>query len=358
MKIWIDLATAPQVHFFRPIIGELEKRGVGTLITTRRFTETVPLADRSGFPHTVLGAHGGKSLLRKGVMIALRSIQLAKHIRGDEIRLAISHGSYSQALCAKMTGIPFITFQDYEGHPGNHILCRVAKKIYVPTMFDQTELRRYGASDTLIETYMDLKERVYLSDFVPDSTILKRLDIRQNEILVTVRPPSSVSTYHRFENPLFDELLSFLSSQENLKVVLISRGQTQKEIYQSKNLPNVIIPEGVIDGPNLIFHSDLVAGAGGTMNREAVVLGTPVYTLFGGKMGSVDRNLINKGWMRRIQSIEDIWGIELNKKPAIFQESLVEGESVVRKLVDRILEISWESDGNRRESVANGRLPG
>ena len=44
-----------------------------------------------------------------------------------------------------------------------------------------------------------------------------------------------------------------------------------------------MIPEHAIDAQSLVALSDLVVSAGGTMNREAVALGVPVYTTFAGR---------------------------------------------------------------------------
>ena len=58
-----------------------------------------------------------------------------------------------------------------------------------------------------------------------------------------------------------------------------------------------IVPEHAIDAPSLIALADLVVSAGGTMNREAVALGTPVWTTFEGRLGAVDERLIAEGRM-------------------------------------------------------------
>ncbi len=58
---------------------------------------------------------------------------------------------------------------------------------------------------------------------------------------------------------------------------------------------NLIVPERAIDAQSLIAYADLVVSAGGTMNREAVALGTPVFTTFAGRMGGVDEALIAAG---------------------------------------------------------------
>ena len=58
--------------------------------------------------------------------------------------------------------------------------------------------------------------------------------------------------------------------------------------------------EQAIDAPSLIAFADLVVSAGGTMNREAVALGTPVVTTFEGRLGAVDEDLISSGRMAQL----------------------------------------------------------
>jgi predicted glycosyltransferase len=54
-----------------------------------------------------------------------------------------------------------------------------------------------------------------------------------------------------------------------------------------------------------------VISAGGTMNREAVALGTPVFTTFEGRLGAVDEQLLSDGRMQRLERPQDI---ELRKR--------------------------------------------
>jgi len=42
------------------------------------------------------------------------------------------------------------------------------------------------------------------------------------------------------------------------------------------------------------------------MNREAVALGTPVFTVFEGRLGAVDEELLRDGRLRRLRSPEDL----------------------------------------------------
>ena len=67
-----------------------------------------------------------------------------------------------------------------------------------------------------------------------------------------------------------------------------------------------IVPEHAIDAQSLIAFADVVVSAGGTMNREAVALGTPVYTVFEGRLGAVDERLISEGRLRRLTSPDQL----------------------------------------------------
>jgi predicted glycosyltransferase len=47
------------------------------------------------------------------------------------------------------------------------------------------------------------------------------------------------------------------------------------------------------------------------MNREAVALGVPVYTTYGGRLGGVDESLIRTG---RLRPLSDVRALELTKR--------------------------------------------
>jgi hypothetical protein len=338
MKIWVDIANSPQVLFMSPIIAELRRRGCELVITTRRHSETVLLADRYGFSHTVIGAHGGGTLIGKGGAIITRALRLIWFLRHHHIDLAISGSSFSQALAAKWMRVPLVAFNDYEGNPGMHIICRVARKILVPNVFSKQNLFHYGASSDQIESYQGLKENIYLSEFTPDQMFLENAGIAPHKILVTMRPASDVSAYHQFENPLFEKALNYIACHDNTIVVVLPRNASQRQKYEALDLSNVIFPSGILDGPNLIYYSDLVVGAGGTMNREAVVLGSSVYSLFMGLLGSVDQHLIDSGKLIWIKDDSEIQMIKLAKKNKSDANFKITGQNLVTEIVNKILD--------------------
>ena len=141
-----------------------------------------------------------------------------------------------------------------------------------------------------------------------------------------VRTPPEVSLYHRFENDLFRQVLERLRGEQ---AVVLPRTPAQRE--ELARAGGFFVPERAVDAQSLIAFADLVISAGGTMNREAVALGTPVYTTFEGRLGAVDELLLREGRMHRLSNPDQIV-LEKREAPA--------GERVrrdPRKLVDLLL---------------------
>jgi predicted glycosyltransferase len=124
------------------------------------------------------------------------------------------------------------------------------------------------------------------------------LGLDRSQPLAVVRTPPVVSLYHRFENDVFADVLTRLRGTQTVVLPRIPEQRAQ--------LDGFIVPERAIDAQSLIAYADLVVSAGGTMNREAVALGTPVWTTFEGRMGAVDERLIAEGRLRRLRDAGEI----------------------------------------------------
>jgi hypothetical protein len=209
---------------------------------------------------------------------------------------------------------------DYEHQPANHLAFRLAAKVIVPRAFPAAELRKYGARLRKVKRYRGTKEDVYLADFVPDPSFvatLRKLNIASDDVLVVARPPAREALYHRFENELFDHLLAQLNAQPGAKIVLLPRSDAQRAEYERLQFGNLIIPHHILDGANLIAAADLVASAGGTMNREAAALGVPAISVYAGKWAAIDEELLREGQLQRISSREEITGLSIGKKSGL-----------------------------------------
>jgi uncharacterized protein len=301
VRIWVDLTNSPHVLVLRPVIEQLRAEGHDVQVTARDFAQTLGLCERFGIEYTAIGAHRGGRLLDKARGLADRSYALTRWARGRRFDLAFGHGSNDVTIAAKLLRIPCSTMFDYEWATVQHnVNCRLARAIVVPDVIPPERLYRYGARGKL-RPYEGLKEEYYLSDFEPDEAVLAELRLDRSEPIAVVRTPPAVSLYHRFENDLFAQVLQKLRGSQ--AVVLPRTGEQRSELERTGGF---IVPEQAIDAQSLIAYADLVVSAGGTMNREAVALGTPVFTVFEGRLGAVDERLIADGRLKRLTHADDV----------------------------------------------------
>jgi uncharacterized protein len=333
MRIWIDLTAPAHPVVFRPLITRLRARGHELLVTARDYAQTIDLCRLHGIEPTVVGRHGGASMAYKAAGLASRSARLYRRVRRFAPSLAVAHGSNDLALVARTLGVPACNTFDYEWATLQHnIGCRLARRVLVPEAISLERLRRYGVTAERLRHYAGIKEEYYLADFAPDRGLLGRLDVDEQRTVVVVRPPPDVSLYHRRANPLYVQVLQHIGHDPSVHAVVIPRTQEQRRALRAMALPSVIVPEGAIDGQSLIALADLVISAGGTMNREAVALGTPVYTTYGGRLGAVDEALIRDG---RLRPATDVRAIEITKQQR--------REPTVRRDPDVLVELILEA---------------
>jgi predicted glycosyltransferase len=299
LRLWFDMTAPAHPLVLRPVIERLRSAGHDVVVTAREYAQTVELLQRLGIDHVVIGAHGGASRARKLVALLSRTARMRRVGAGGGFDLAVAHGSNDLALAAASLRIPAVNTFDYEFAVQQHrIGCRLARRVMVPEAIPPERLRPFGVTADKLARYPGLKEEYYLADFEPDPAVLDDLGIDRDRILVVVRPPPDVSLYHRRSNPLFPKVLEALGRREDVQAVVVPRTQAQREQVEARMLPSVIVPPRAIDAQSLIALADLVVSAGGTMNREAVALGTPVYTTYGGRLGGVDEWLIREGRLR------------------------------------------------------------
>ena len=304
MRIWVDLTNSPHVLVMRPLIEIMRGDGHEVEVTARDFAQTLELCERFGIEHTAVGRHRGGRLASKGLGLVSRSAALLRWARGRRFDVAMGHGSNDISVAAKLLRIPSATAFDYEFANAQHqVNCRLCRIVMVPEAIPPERLARFGATPRKLRRYAGLKEEYYLADFEPDEAVLDELGLTRERPLVLVRTPPEVSLYHRFENPLFRRVLERLGAEDEQTVVL-PRTRTQRE--EIARLGRFTIPERAVDAQSLVAFSDLVISAGGTMNREAVALGTPVYTTFEGRLGAVDEALLRDGRLRKLGDPRDI----------------------------------------------------
>jgi predicted glycosyltransferase len=311
LRIWVDCTAAAHPLVLRPVIERLEGRGHEVLITAREYGQTLGILDRLGMSYTAVGSHGGASAFGKGRALAGRSARLARIVWERRPQLAIAHGSVDLAVVSSLFRIPSAQMQDYEfAGWQRQIAFRAARRVLVPDSIPLDRLRRIGARERKLVRYPGLKEEYYLAGFKPDPAVLGELGLDREKVLVVVRPPPETSEYHA-HNDAYGEAIRHLAAAEAVQAVVIPRTERQGAEVRAMAAANLLVPEHAIDAQSLIAFADLVVSAGGTMNREAVALGTPVFTTFAGRMGGVDEALIADG---RLRTLTDPAELPLRKR--------------------------------------------
>lgn len=306
-KIWIDIDNSPHVPFFLPIIEELKKEGFDITLTARDMYQVRELLDFFQLRCEVVGRHYGKTKLLKFLGTFVRVAQLMPTALRRRPHLALSHGSRAQILACKALGIPTAMMHDYEHSTKTGFL--EPNWTLTPDVIPNTAM---GAKASSHLKYPGLKEDVYSHRLRPNAAVLRDLGICAGELVVTLRPPATEAHYHNPESEvLFDATVRMLQREQNVRVVTLPRNERQRKQLHSDWTEMIakgqmIIPDIPLDGMNLIWFSDLVISGGGTMNREAAALGVPVYSIFRGKLGAVDRYLADCGRMILIESPVEI----------------------------------------------------
>ena len=311
LRVWVDITAAAHPLVLRPIIERLQAAGHEVAVTAREYGQTLGILDRLGLPYTAIGRHADAGIVAKGAAVGRRSVALTRWARGRRFDLALGHGSVDLAVVGMTLRIPSVQMQDYE-YAGlqRQVSWRAARRVVVPDAIPVERMRRAGAAPRKLFRYPGLKEDYYLADFEPQPSVLDDLGIDREKVIVTVRPPPETSAYHT-ENPVYAGVLEHVSAAPDAVAVVIPRTDAQAAEVRQRRDPSLVVPERAIDAQSLIALCDVVVGAGGTMNREAVALGAPVYTIFTGRLGAVDERLIADGRLRPLRVPAEL---ELSKR--------------------------------------------
>lgn len=308
MRVWIDLSNSPHALLFAPIARRLTELGHEVLLSARDNAQTVELARSHRLEAEVIGSESPGGRVAKAAAIAMRTSGLRSFARRSRPDVALSHNSYAQIMAARTLGIRVVTAMDFEYQPSNHLAFRLADTILMPDAIDPALVRRQGATRAKLRWYPGYKEELYLGEFEPDADVFERVGVEKQpgNVVVVTRTPPTRALYHQRENELYMGALLALGSQPNVRCVVLTRHPEQRIAVAQLDLPNLIVPEHAVDALSLMYAADLVLGGGGTMTREAALLGIPTYSVFQGRRPAVDRALERSGDLQFLVSPSEL----------------------------------------------------
>ncbi|MEO0106420.1 MAG: DUF354 domain-containing protein [candidate division WOR-3 bacterium] len=311
--IWFDFENAPHVWVLKPIYDYFNEKGYECICSARNFSYTIDLLKNAGIKADTQGFIVSKNKLIKIISTFMRVCKLVYLYKRRKIDLAISHGSRTQILAAKILRVPVISMDDYE--KSDQLLVKFVERLIVPEVIDKST---WGKYQNKIVSYPGLKEHIYLCNFPKPRAILKRLELNNDRVIIVLRPEAPTSHYYdRKSTELLWCILKYLIQFKNIIIILFPRNKSQaKKIthFFDKWRVNYTLPSPKFYSFEIVSIADLVIGGGGTMLREAASLGIPTYSYFTGPWGDVDKYLLKEGYLAKIESEEDIKKIVIKKK--------------------------------------------
>jgi len=304
MKVILDILTPKQFMFFPKIAESLEKRGHTVHMVSRRYREVSRLVERKGLNVDVIGRHGGRELRDKLVASVKRIQALVPVFEEVEPDVAVSFSSPELARASFGLGVPHICLNDSPHAVAvAKLTLPLSEKLLTPRMIPKNAWMGYGIPEERIVQYNALDPRVWLKDFEPDASVLDQLGLSQDAPIVTVRAPEMQAAYLLGNSTRFSSIVEFVKNLKRLKgelqVVVVPRYRQQVETLLGSSEGGIKVCEEVVDGPSLLYYSDVFIGAGGTMSAEAALLGIPTYSSYPGEPYLVERYLVERGLVIR-----------------------------------------------------------
>lgn len=310
MRVWVDVFNGPHVHFFQGIHRFLSNAARSDLhMTARDYYPIAQLLDLYEVEASVIGQHGGGSLYGKLMASTQRVLALAEHIeaadRRQRLDLLVHKHSVEAARVAWGLGIPNIAFLDNEIMvPQNMLVCPLANVLVAPVCIEMGVVRSFSPNHVIILPFDGVCEVAHVYRYEPDESVLSQLGLDPAKPIVVFRSAPKLAAYNSCK-PLAEVIIDRIEAQINgVQIVHLKRsGEGGKRI-------------GVVDARSLACYADVVISGGGTMTREAALLGTNAITYFNQPL-AVDKYLIKKGLLKSFPGQEILkvdWRAEITPK--------------------------------------------
>ncbi|WP_295721631.1 DUF354 domain-containing protein [uncultured Methanobrevibacter sp.] len=338
MKIWIDITNAPHVRFFKDVIKYLISEGEDVIVTTRDFGDIHKLMNMYDLEYISIGSHG-VSLYEKLKTSTERVNEMIEVVADEKIDVAVSKHSIELPRIAYGLGISSLYVLDNEhATAANKLTLPLCDRIISPNVIDLWKLMQYGADPNTITKYNGTSELMHFKNFEYNENIFNDLGLElEFDKTIFMRPEPSLASYLDADcnksvlTPIVNELKDYAN------ILILPRFSRQAEIFE--DIENVTILEPPVDTSSIIKSSDLVIGAGGTMNREAAILQTPVISCYPGKTLSVDQYYIDKGLMYRSMDTRDIITSALTSIVNPGEKINIEHDDLFKLVVDNIYDL-------------------
>jgi predicted glycosyltransferase len=335
MRVWFDADNSPHVLVMKPLAREMEKMGHEVFFTARDRSSTCGLLDLYGLHYVKVGGSSVRGMAGKILGTLARSLSLALVGRRGRPDLSFGHGSRALPIASALAGIPSVTMYDYEW-VDPRIFNRFCRRILLPDAIGPARANEAGIDVSRVRFFPGLKEEIYLSDWEPGPGSVTLPGIPHGTEYVVVRPPATTAHYSTpLSESIYRALLESLLSRPGIRVVVVPRTGSDPVAARAAE-KGAVIPERALDGPGLVWGARMVAGGGGTMTREASVLGVPSISFFRGRLGKIDEHLAAVGRLTILA--DEASASRLDPQDFHRSERLARREGIAGRLAGMILD--------------------
>lgn len=309
MIIWFDITNTPRVHFFASIIKFIMEKGYQVLITSRDLGETKYLLNMYGFNHKVIGKYYKKPLVKKIYGETKRFFLLYRTTPNFDIAM----GSGNAVYLAKLRSKKGVLFSDNEvAWLANKLYTESLDYLVIPKAIPIETFIKNVAKQKKIRQYNGFKEDVYIADFKSDPNFLDKVPFEDD--FITIRPEALQATYVKEKKSLVPDLVRVFS-KENVNILYLPRHKEDVNYVKVVRNANIFIPNQPLNGLDVCWHSKAVLTGSGTFAREAACMGVPAVSFFpGDRLLSVDKKMIDLGWLFHSRDVNEIVDYVLNSK--------------------------------------------
>jgi predicted glycosyltransferase len=305
MKIWFDITNTPHVHFFAPIIHDLEQEHE-IIVTARDFSETIPLLKFYEIDYILTGSHKGKNRFKKVIGLVVRIKSLLNQVPEFDISFGI--GGQNTTPVSAWRKKPSVVFTDNDTSYKWHSY-KLGTHFVFPYYFQHEKvIKHFGVTRSQIHLYNGFKEDIYLANYTPDPDFLKNLPFRE---FITIRPENLKANYvPEAAETIVPELFKVFKDEN---ILFLPR--YEEELAYAKGYNNIFIPDKVLSGKDVCYYTKAMLTGAGTFAREAALLGTPAVSFFPGKTFlTVDKIMQERGWEFTSRNPEEIFQYVKNAK--------------------------------------------
>lgn len=285
-EVWIDIMTSKQVWFLGTFAQYLKDKGVDTWVTVRKYQENTEILERLvergffDFEYEITGVHGGQSREGKLETYFDRCRVLLDGAKKRDIGCGFSLQSPELARVAFGLGIPHVCTSDTPFAVAvSKLTFPFSNKLIISYLFDEWDFIRVGADPNTIIKYKGIDEIAWTRDYKPNPAVLDEIGLNRDTPIVIVRAlsPHFTEFAHMFKDTetgvegIISELLNKVGGR--VQIVAIPRYGEQGPILRKKFGDKIKVVDHT-EGPSLSSYASVLISAGGTMTREAALLGT------------------------------------------------------------------------------------